>query len=70
MDDTISSTSTVLFDQVILITGRRDWTNDKTIYDVLHKWKGKRVCLIHGNCRGADRLADTVVKIFQFSVRQ
>ena len=41
----------------ILVTGDRNWTCEKTIGLVLERYEGLGATLIHGDCRGADRLA-------------
>ncbi len=43
----------------ILVCGDRNWTDKEAMYDVLceyHRY-GTEIVLIHGGCRGADRLA-------------
>jgi hypothetical protein len=55
-------------EQVILITGARDWTDRELIRDTLMTYEGKRVLLIHGDCRGADRLSGQVAQELKFEV--
>jgi hypothetical protein len=40
----------------ILITGDREWSNPELIGEVLSTY-GKNTIVIHGNCRGADKMA-------------
>lgn len=56
------------YDQVILITGARDWTDAVAIKNVLEPYKNKRVLLIHGDCRGVDKLAGNAAKDLGFSL--
>ncbi|MFI6310826.1 SLOG family protein [Nocardia fusca] len=41
----------------ILVTGSRSWTDSDTIREALAAYKGSRAVLIHGDSRGADRIA-------------
>lgn len=51
----------------ILICGDRNWKNRKSIFRELSRYpKGTKV--IHGGCRGADKIADSVARYFQFEV--
>lgn len=56
------------YDQVILITGARDWTDAVAIKNVLEPYKNKRVLLIHGDCRGVDKLTGNAAKDLGFSL--
>lgn len=51
--------------QTILVTGSRDWSNqdliDKAIQDVEGRMKGPYK-LIHGGCKGADKMTESTVK--------
>lgn len=48
--------------RAILVTGSRDWTDRIAIMEKLDSlWKdGERTILIHGDCRGADRIAGSI----------
>lgn len=52
----------------ILITGSRFWTNRKSISNALravineHSLKREDLVIIHGKCRGADMLADSIAR--------
>ena len=55
-------------DIVILITGDRNWTDYDFILEVLSRFKDKSVLLIHGDCRGADKLAGKAARELKFEV--
>jgi hypothetical protein len=44
----------------ILVTGARDWTDTKLVYNVLQKYKNKKCVLIHGDCIGLDKIAGKI----------
>jgi len=48
--------------RAILVTGSRDWTKNHIILNKLHSLyvDGERTVLIHGDCRGADRIAGRI----------
>lgn len=52
----------------LLITGSREWTDRKAIRDVLARFPAGTV-LIHGACRGADKIAAGVGNQLGFDVR-
>jgi YspA, cpYpsA-related SLOG family len=56
------------YEQIILITGCRDWKDGKMIKDALTQFSGKKVLLIHGDCRGADKLSGIAAKELGFSL--
>jgi len=41
----------------ILVTGSRDWNNEQAIREVLERFKGRDVLVIHGAALGADDIA-------------
>jgi hypothetical protein len=45
----------------ILVTGDREWTSKETIREALSKFP-KDTIVVHGNCRGADLMADDIAK--------
>jgi hypothetical protein len=49
------------FEMVVVITGDRDWTDGKVIYNRLSQLP-KNSLVITGGCRGADYLADFFAK--------
>lgn len=51
----------------ILVCGSRKWDNSKSIRDALARFPAGTV-LIHGDCRGADKMADTIGKQLGFDV--
>lgn len=51
---------------VILITGARDWNDYDAIYNELNIFNSNNVTVIHGNCRGADLIADAAAKSLKF----
>jgi hypothetical protein len=53
----------------ILVTGAREWTDVKTVKNVLRKYKDKDCVLIHGDCDGLDKIAGMVGKKLGFDVR-
>lgn len=44
----------------ILVCGDRNWSNKESIQKILEKCKDKCTLLIHGDARGADRLAGEI----------
>lgn len=47
----------------LLVTGSRDWTNKEAIKQVLGQFcEGEVVTLMHGDCRGADRLSEEALR--------
>lgn len=55
--------------QFIIVSGSRDWTNEPSIRETLSRERsGQNVCLIHGDCRGADRLAASIAREFGWRV--
>jgi hypothetical protein len=52
----------------VLVTGSRDWEDDGEIAAALRTLEGKTVRLLHGNARGADRMAARVAKGLGFDV--
>lgn len=52
----------------LLVTGSRDWADRKVIRDVLSRFPAGTI-LIHGDRRGADRIAKTIGKQLGFDVR-
>lgn len=55
------------FDQIILITGSRDWADKEMIKSALLPYANK-VLLIHGDCRGADKISGEVAQELGFHV--
>jgi len=55
-------------DQVILITGSRNWEDQELIRSALLPYANKTVLLIHGDCRGADKLAGEVAEELNFQL--
>lgn len=55
-------------DQVILITGSRNWDDRDLIKSALLPYAKKRVLLIHGDCRGADKIAGDVAEELEFQI--
>lgn len=44
----------------ILITGSRTWTDDRAIRAALEPWRAPGAVLVHGDARGADRIAAAI----------
>lgn len=53
----------------VLITGARDWKNEKPIYSKLKQFQGQNITLIHGGCVGADLIADKVGKKLGYTIK-
>lgn len=66
---------------VIIVTGSRNWTDEKAIVEALlreeqtsmtecHIWKADEpfITLVHGNARGADQLAGEIASGFGYKV--
>lgn len=52
--------------EVVIVTGSRDWTDELAISECLNRHPSGTV-LIHGGCRGADRIAMTIGKARKFT---
>ena len=46
----------------ILVTGDREWSDRETMLGYLSGIRDKITCLVHGDCRGADKMADRIVR--------
>ena len=63
------------YKQVILVTGGREWANYETTQRAMEivgsKWKKtpQSVLVIHGECRGADRLAGKSAKELGYTIQ-
>jgi hypothetical protein len=55
-------------EQVILITGARDWSDKELIKTALLPYADKKVLLIHGDCQGADKLSGEVAQELGFDI--
>ena len=44
----------------ILVTGAREWTDEKLVYDTLLPYKNTKYILIHGDCVGLDKIAGKI----------
>lgn len=44
----------------ILVAGSRSWTDSRTIRDVLEPYRGRGAVLVHGDSRGADKIAAAI----------
>lgn len=58
----------IIYDIVILVTGSRDWDDFNKMELCLKKYYGKKVLLIHGNCRGADKISEIVGRKLKFDI--
>lgn len=66
-----SDSKTPSYQTVILITGAREWNNFQVVQKVLKEYKtgdNNKVLLIHGDCRGADKIAGYVGKHLGFEL--
>lgn len=59
----------------ILVTGSRDWTDRTTLHNALvAQWfaagRPEKVVVIHGNARGADKMAGSMARSLGFDVRR
>ena len=61
----MSDTKEKLF---ILVTGSRDWTDKELINGILSEYKNYDVTVIHGGCRGVDKIAGEVSLNFKYNV--
>ena len=54
----------------VLVCGSRDWTNEDAIADALAEFTCEpEVLVIHGDARGADRMAGKMAAFYGFEVR-
>jgi hypothetical protein len=53
--------------KTILVTGSRDWTDIKTIFRAFNEHLNIGDTLIHGDCRGADKLCAKAAEKFMLS---
>lgn len=56
------------YDQVILITGSRDWTDQDIIRNALTEFSDRKVLVIHGKCKGADIIAGNIAEKLGFDI--
>lgn len=61
-------TSKPAYEQVILITGARDWKDTELIAKTLTSYKDRNVLLFHGDCQGADKMAGNIASKLKFTV--
>jgi len=56
--------------KAILVTGSRDWVDRTVIHDQMmaHYERGVHHVLIHGDCRGVDRIAGIIASEYRWSV--
>ena len=50
----------------ILVTGSRHWASEKKIREVLERFRGRDVLVIHGDAPGADTLAHRVATVLGY----
>ena len=55
---------------IILVCGDRNWTDQETIKSVLDSLTAPGDVVIHGACRGADRLAGQAATALDLTVRE
>lgn len=52
----------------VIVCGSRDWADERAIYERLRLFRGYTQ-LLHGDARGADRLAASVANLLGFGIR-
>jgi len=55
---------------IIVVSGARDWTDRKIVESVLNRFDAKTSVLIHGDCRGLDKMAGDIAEKLGFEVRK
>lgn len=54
----------------ILVAGSRDWDDYMSIFDELKIYVNNDVTLIHGDCRGADKISNEIGKLLNFKIKK
>lgn len=54
----------------VLVTGSRTFTNTKLMYNALSSIQNSDVTLVHGGCRGADKIAENIGKELGFKIEE
>lgn len=54
----------------VLITGSRNFTNTKLMYNALSSIQNNGITLVHGGCRGADKIAEKIGKELGFQIEE
>jgi len=54
---------------IVLVTGDRDWTNEIVIKDTIGRMSDSITTLVHGNAKGADRIAAKIALSLKIPVR-
>lgn len=56
---------------VVLVSGSRDWDDDNAIEAVLEELQAlpKHAIVVHGDCRGIDKVADATARMLGLEVR-
>jgi len=54
---------------IVLVTGDRDWANEQVIKDTIGRMSQSITTLVHGNARGADRIAAKIALSLKIPVK-
>lgn len=54
----------------VLVTGSRNFTNNKLMYNALSSIQNRDVTLVHGGCRGADKITEKIGKELGFQIEE
>lgn len=56
---------------VVLVSGSRDWVDDEAVASVLVELQAlpKYAIIVHGDCRGIDKIADATARLLDLEVR-
>lgn len=54
--------------QAVIFCGSRNWTDDDAIRNRMRAYRLPNVVVIHGDCRGADRIAGNIARVLGATV--
>lgn len=54
----------------VLVTGSRNFTNTKLMYNALSSIQNNDITLVHGGCKGADKIAEKIGEELGFQIEE